>query len=136
LRKGKEFLRCAAVACVDELADVGLAARNHATKRRSDALETFEFLQAAHVGFGRIHDGFFGGQIADGIVNFLLGDAIGFDKFLETRCRDTREIGVGLRSGQFSLRLRKLLVHFGRINVRQGFTCANASANVVIPLLT
>ena len=81
LRQIKKLLRRATVPRVNECADVHVAARDHAGKRCVNVLEGFHLLQAVHVGFGGLHDGFFGRKIAGSVVDFLLGHAVGFQKF-------------------------------------------------------
>src|SRR5882762_286475 len=50
LRQRKELLRRAAVAGVDERASIHIAASDHATERRINMFEGFEFLEAMNVG--------------------------------------------------------------------------------------
>ena len=54
LREIEEFLRRAAVACVDQISDIDVAARDDAAERRVDVLEGFELFEPAYVGFGRL----------------------------------------------------------------------------------
>ena len=76
LRKIEQLLSRAAVTGVDEVADVYVAACDNTAERRVNVFEGFEILQATDVGFGRILRGGFGSKVADGVVDFLFGDAI------------------------------------------------------------
>src|SRR5208282_3502461 len=79
------------------------------------------------------HNGALGGQIAVRIVNFLFGNAVRLEEFGVADGRDFGEVYVGLRGGQISARLGKLLVNFGGIDVREEFALAHPAANVVVP---
>ena len=134
LRERKELLRCAAVSRIDQRARIHAAPRNDAAERRINMLEGFQFFEPPHVGFRGSYVGDFGFQIPDGVIDFLLRDAVGLDEFLVTRCGDPGEIRVGLCGIEFGARLRQLLIHFGSVDVRQQLALPDAAADVVIPL--
>src|SRR5262249_44234499 len=130
----EKFLRRTAVAGVDELADICLAASDDAAEGRDNVFETLEFFKAADVGLRGIYRGLFSGEIADSVVHLLLGDAVGLDEFLKARGRNLGEIRVGLRGGKVGLGLRKLLIYFGSVNIRKQLALSDTAANVVVPL--
>jgi len=134
LREGKELLRCAAVPRIDQRARIHAAFGYDAAEGCVNMLEGFQFLEPAHVGFRGFYVGDFGFQIPDGVIDLLLGDAVGLDEFLVTRCGDLGEVRVGLRGIEFGARLRQLLIHFRSVDVREQFALPHAAADVVIPL--
>ena len=97
-------------------------------------LEGFQLFQPAHVRLCRFHVGDFGFQIANGIVYFLFGDAVGLNEFLVTRRRDPGEVRVGLGGIQVGARLGQLLIYFRSVDVREQFALPDAAADIVIPL--
>ena len=65
-----------------------------------DALEGFQFFEAANIGFCGLDDSAFSGEVAIGIVDFLFGYAVGFQQFGIARGSDFGEVHVGLSGDQ------------------------------------
>src|SRR5215471_16113269 len=97
-------------------------------------LEAFEFFEAADVGLCGVYRRIFCGEIADRVIYFLFGDAVGLDELLIASRSNFGQIGIGLCSGEIGFSLRKLLIYFRSINVSKQIALRNASADVVIPL--
>ena len=88
----KQLLGGAAAAGIDQLADIGIARRQHAVKRRIDFFKGLQLLEAFDVVRGGIHHGLFGVSIAHGVVNILLGHGIAFQQVLVTRGGGLRQV--------------------------------------------
>src|SRR5438874_6550894 len=86
-----------------------------------------------NVGLRGSHSGLFGSQVASSVVDLLLGNTFGFDEILVAVRGDVGKIRVGFGSFQVGFGLRKLLVHFGCINVGKKFASAHAGADIAIP---
>src|SRR5208283_762571 len=106
LRQEEELLRGAAIACIDEHTNVGVAARDDAAKGSFHALEGFQLFEAANIGFGGLNDSTFGGLVADGIVHFLFGDAVSLQEFGVTGRGDIGEVHISLSGVQIGAGLR------------------------------
>ncbi len=133
LREIEKSLACATVAGVDQISGIDVALREHAAEGRVDVLERFEFFEAADVGFGRGGCSFFRGVVADGVVDFLFGDAIGLDQFLKAVRCDFRKVFIRFRGAEVGFRLRELLIDFGCVDVGEEFAFFHTGADVVIP---
>ena len=134
-RDVKQFARgSAAAAGIDQLADVGIARRDHAVKGRVHFLEGLHVLQPLHIGLGRFDGGPAGIVISRGIVDVLLRDRIRFQQFLVARGRDFREAHVGLGRGEVRARLLQLLIHFRRIDFGEQLSRFHIRADIGVPL--
>src|SRR5258708_34462489 len=78
--KNEELLRAPAVAGIDQVAGVDVAACNNAAERRVNVLERFQLLQAPHVGLRGSGGSALGRIVADRVVDLLLGDAVCLDE--------------------------------------------------------
>ena len=95
LGEEKQLLRGAAVSGVHQRAGVHIAACDDAAEGRVNVLEGLKFFEAADVGLSGSYDGLFRCVVADCVVYFLLGDAVGLDEFLKAGRGNAREVGVG-----------------------------------------
>ena len=78
-----------------------------------------QFFEAAYIGGAGIGGGFFGGEVALGLIGFLLRDGTGADEEFPARGGDLRDVVVGLGGFEVGAGLLQLLVDFGRFNFGQ-----------------
>jgi len=119
---------------VDQRAGIHAALGNDAAERRINVLEGFQFFEAPHIGFRGSYVGDFGFLITDGVIDFLLGDAVGLDQFLVTRCGDLGEIGVGLRGIEFGARLKTTADPLPECRCPRAIHLAGRGCRCLIPL--
>ncbi len=97
--------------------------------------EGFQFLEPPHVRFFGLDGSRFRRVITDRVIDFLLGHSVRFDQVLVARRSNSGKIGVGLGGVQIRSRLRKLLIDFGRVNIREQLALWHARSDIVVPLL-
>src|SRR3974390_3075563 len=134
LREVEQLRRGTAIAGVDECTDIDVTSRDYAAEWRINVLERFQLLETTDIGFAGLHDGAFGLEVASGVVDFLFGDAVGFEQFRVTCGSDLGKVLVGLEGVQIGARLREFLIDFGRVDVGKQVTLFHARPDVVIPL--
>ena len=120
---------------VDELADVGVAGGEDAVEGSVDFFEGLEFFEAADVGGAGIDGGFFGGEVALGLIGFLLGDGAGADEELPAGGGDFGDVVIGLRGFEVGASLLELLIDFGRFDFGEELAFFYGSADVEVPAL-
>src|SRR5882672_5063615 len=130
----EHLLRDAAVAGVNQVAEVDIATSDHATERSVNAFERFQFLEAPDIGLRRSYRGAPGGIITDSVVYFLFGYTVSFDQFFKTCGGDARKIFIGLHGAEVGARLRKLLIDFRSLDFGQEIALLHMAADVVVPL--
>jgi hypothetical protein len=65
----------------------------------------------------------------------LFRNSVRFNQILIARRGNSGKIGVGLGGVQVGTRLRKLLIDFGRVNIRQQLALWHSGSDIVVPLL-
>ena len=126
--------RRAAVARLNQRADIDIARRDHAIERRIDLFEALQLLQAPHVGLGGRERRLARAEVAGGLVGLLPGDGIFGQQLLPSLGGDLRNLLVGLRGCQIGLCLLHLLVEFRSLDLGQNLSAMHARADVGIPL--
>src|SRR6267154_4379295 len=129
----EHLLRDAAVAGVNQVAEVDIATSDHATERSVNAFERFQFLEAPDIGLRRSDRGAPGGIVTDSVVYFLFGYPVSFDQFFKTCGGDAREIFIGLHGAEVGARLRKLLIDFRGFDFCEEIALLHMAADVVVP---
>src|SRR5258708_4361280 len=118
---------------VDELAYVGVTGRENAVEGSVDFFEGLKLFEAADVGGAGIGGGFFCGQVALGLVGFLLRDGAGADEKFPAGGSDFGNVVVGLRGFEVGASLLELLVDFGRFNFGEELAFFYGGADVEVP---
>src|SRR5713226_494839 len=90
--KNEHLLCSAAIAGVNQVAEVYVATSDHAAEGSVDTLKGFQFLEAPNISLGRSYRGAPGGIVTDGVVYFLFGYSVSLNQFFITRCGDARKI--------------------------------------------
>ncbi len=123
----------AAVAGIDEVADIDVALGDHPVHRRDDPLEAFQLGEAAHVRVGRreVRHRLVVGALA--VVEFLLRDRIALAQLLRAIERGLRQSQRGLHLLALRHGLREFLVDLGRVELGEHLAGLHVRADIGVP---
>ncbi len=133
LRHGEQRLAGAAIAGVDQVADIDIAPGDDAVKRRHHLIEALKLAQAPDVGIrsGKIRLGLVVGALT--LIQILLRHRVLFPQALPAIGGALRQggAGVGLRARRHGL--RQFLFDLRRGDLGQQFTLVDRTADVLAP---
>ena len=93
-------------------------------------MERLQLFQSPDIGFTGCDEGALGCQVGRSLVSFLWGDGLLLEKIVRAGGGDCREVEIGLRVIQIGAGLLELLIHLGRLDLREHVALFHMGADI------